>query len=65
MKTITKTLPTLEPITIGGFYERIDGTIGQYVWVKGNVVEHRAFPSWVEVGETLRNERAIALGEWQ
>jgi len=65
MKTITKTPPTLEPVTVSGFYERTDGSIGQYVWAKGNVVECRSFPSWVEVGETLRNERAIALGEWQ
>ncbi len=36
-------------ITINGWYERTDGSIGKYVWLNGNVVMTELVASWDKV----------------
>lgn len=46
----------MEPITIGGWYER-DGRIAEYRWRDGQLVEVRAVASWDLVPEDLDGEQ--------
>ena len=55
---------TIDPVTVSGFYERTDGTVGQYVWSNGRVVLIRSFPGWQAQGEQMARERADALGQY-
>jgi hypothetical protein len=40
---------TLQPVTVGGWYERTDGTVARYQWVHGQLVEREVASSWAEV----------------
>jgi len=51
--------PTLEPVTIGGWYARADGTVGLYVWAEGHLNLLVAVENW----EAVKEYRATA-GEW-
>lgn len=53
--------PTIHPVTVSGFYEREDGTVGQYVWSNGRVVLCRVFSGWEEQHDVLADERRMAL----
>ncbi len=40
---------TKEPVTIGGWYEHTDGSVGHYLWANGNARLQRTVPSWADV----------------
>lgn len=40
---------TVEPVTIGGWYERADGTVGRYAWHDGQVRCIEVVGGWAEV----------------
>lgn len=42
---------TLSPVTQSGWYERIDGTVGEYVWRDGFVRLSRVVATWADVPE--------------
>lgn len=37
-----------EPITIGGWYEHADGTVGKYLWIDGRIRLSVVATSWRE-----------------
>jgi hypothetical protein len=46
-KARTETLrETAEPVTMGGWYEHTDGTVGEYRWIDGRLVLARTSPGW-------------------
>lgn len=48
-KTFSIVPATLEPVTTGGWYERTDGTVGEYRWQAGRVVIVREVQGWADV----------------
>lgn len=50
---------TRAPVTVSGWYEHSDGTIGHYVWRGGNLVLDQVVPSWSDV-ESAKSE-ALSL----
>lgn len=47
--------PTLEPVTVGGYYEHQDGTVGRYVWSSGTLCLIATYPNWPAV-KAIKNE---------
>lgn len=45
---------TLEPVTVGGWYERTDGTIGLYRWNHGQLSCERSVAGWDRVPDMNR-----------
>ena len=43
---------TKEPVTLSGWYEHTDGTVGEYRWAGGQVVLGRVAACWAEVPST-------------
>ncbi len=41
--------PTVEPVTAGGWYERTDGSVGEYRWFDGQVRCARVVACWADV----------------
>jgi len=39
----------MEPVTLGGWYEHADGTVGEYRWLGGHVRLVRTEASWADV----------------
>jgi hypothetical protein len=62
--TSTVTDPrTLEPVTLSGWYEHADGTVGYYHWARSGVLETtRVLPSWAAVAAWEANYEADLLG---
>ena len=40
---------TVEPVTTSGWYERMDGSVGRYVWTDGRLSIRKVVPSWEDV----------------
>jgi hypothetical protein len=40
---------TIEPVTVGGWYEHSDGTVGRYSWHEGQLRLNETVPSWADV----------------
>jgi hypothetical protein len=42
---------TLEPVTVGGWYEHDDGSVVEYLWIDGGLRQTRTAASWADVPE--------------
>ena len=40
---------TLGPVTVGGWYENVDGSVTEYVWRAGSLCEGKTVPGWEDV----------------
>lgn len=49
---------TKEPVTIGGWYEHDDGTVGEYTWFEGQVKLSRTVATWADVPSREDDMRA-------
>lgn len=50
---------TIEPVTLSGWYEHTDGTVGYYHWHQGFARCTLVVSGWTEVGEIKDAERAL------
>lgn len=57
--------PTIEPITVSGWYEHTDGSVGEYHWRSGRLQCDRIVAGWSEVPREPETNAEIsaALGE--
>ena len=44
-----ESIPTKEPVTTSGWYERTDGSVGRYVWHTSRLKLVRVVASWADV----------------
>jgi hypothetical protein len=44
--------PTVEPVSVSGWYEEADGAVAEYQWRAGSLVRARAAASWADVPRT-------------
>lgn len=58
-----KTPHTCQPITISGWYEHTDGTIGEYNWHNGRASLGRVVASWADVPSAADEEARYAREE--
>jgi hypothetical protein len=57
------TIHTKEPVTLGGWYEHEDGTVGDYQWSQGQAQLVRTVASWAEVPSRAQDlQDAIRAG---
>lgn len=50
---------TIKPVEGDGWYERRDGTVAEYRWTGGLLVEVRAVASWAEVAQVKRDDELL------